>query len=304
TGAVQATLTNLTGGTVQTIPQFQVPAQSTAQLSLNMTGTATGTATVTISSTSNYGETAVATATLTVGSMPVVLPPNASALSGLTVPANRLAILNASASTDPNVPPLPLTFAWTLLTKPAGSALTTSSIGFPAAAVATFRPDIAGSYTFTVAVSNGTASANATATYQAADLPPVAVPHAPFNVGTGTFAFLDGVRSYDPDGQSISFAWTLLSAPMGTTVTGNSINNAQTPKPFFTPDLAGAYKLQLIVTDATASSSPVNVTVTAFSGTIPPNADAGRDVNAGVGNMTTLSGAGSSDPNATPLPLN
>ena len=305
TGQVTAMLTNIDGTQTSSIPDFQVPGQSLAQLNLNVTpmGTQGGAVMVTITSLTDPTVTVTATATLTTAIVPVVQPPNASALTGLTVPANRLALLNASASTDPNAPPLPLTFAWTLLTKPAGSALTNSSIGFPTAAVATFRPDVVGSYTFNVAVSNGTASANASATYQAADLPPVAVVNQPFNVGTGTFAFLDGVRSYDPDGQSITFAWTLLSAPMGTMVTTNSINNAQTPRPFFTPDLAGAYKLQLIVTDATASSAPVNVTVTAFSGTIPPNANTGSDRNAGVGTLTALSGAMSSDPNPAPLAL-
>ncbi|MGD1072439.1 MAG: hypothetical protein ABSB15_20125 [Bryobacteraceae bacterium] len=305
TGQLTASLTNIDGTQTQTIADFQVPAQSLAQLNLNVTPTGTqgGAVVVTITSNSDPTVTATATATLGAATVPVVLPPNASALTGLTVPANRLALLNASASTDPNAPPLPLTFAWTLLTKPAGSALTSSSIGFPTAAVATFRPDIAGSYTFQVAVSNGSASANAIATYQAADLPPVAVVNQPFNVGTGTFAFLNGADSYDPDGQAISFAWTLLSAPAGSAVTSSAINIAQTPRPFFTPDLAGAYQLQLIVTDATASSSPAAVTLTAYSGTIPPNADAGQGINVGVGIPTALSGAKSSDPNVTPLPL-
>ena len=305
TGQVTASLTNLAGTQTQSIPDVQIPSQTLAQLNLNVTPTGTqgGTVVVTVTSLSDGTVSATATATLSAGTIPTVLPPNASALTGLTVPANRLAVLNASASTDPNAPPLPLTFAWTLLTKPSGSALTSASIGFPTAAVATFRPDIAGSYTFKVAVSNGQASAGANATYQAANEPPVALVNPPFNVGTGTFAFLSGAHSYDPDGQPVTFAWTLLSAPMGSALTSSSINNSQTPQPFFTPDVAGAYNLQLVVSDANASSVPALVTVTAYSGTIPPNANAGRGVNVGVGHLVTLSGAASSDPNTSPLPL-
>src|SRR6202041_1684012 len=135
------------------------PGQSLAQLNLTVTPTGTqgGTVNVAITSLSDPTVTTTATATLGVATGPTTLPPNASAISGLNVPANRLAILNASASTDPNAPPLPLTFAWTLVSKPAGSALTSSSIGFPTASIATFRPDILGNYTFQVAVSNGQA---------------------------------------------------------------------------------------------------------------------------------------------------
>ena len=247
---------------------------------------------------------ATATATLGAATAPATLPPIPSAITGLTVPANRLAVLNASASTDPNIPALPLTFVWTLVSKPGGSVLTTASIGFPTASIATFRPDVIGNLRIRRCRLKRTGEcASTTATYTAANLPPVAVLSQAFNVATGSFAFPSGINSYDADGQPISFAWTLVSAPAQSAITSGSINNAQTPEPFFTPDIAGAYTLQLIVTDASASSTPATVTITAYAGTVPPNANAGRDVNVGVGHLVTLSGAASSDPNAAPLAL-
>jgi uncharacterized protein (TIGR03437 family) len=156
---------------------------------------------------------------------------------------------------------------------------------------------------FTVTVSNGQASSQATSTWQVEDYPPVAVTAASLNVPVGSFAFLDGTNSYDPDGQPISFAWTLVSAPSGSAVTSASINNSQTPKPFFTPDVAGAYKLQLVVTDASASSQPAPITVTAgANGSLPPNANAGQSQNVGVPQQVTMNGSGS-DPNTPALSL-
>ena len=125
-----------------------------------------------------------------------------------------------------------------------------------------------------------------------------------FNTAVGTFAFLDGKNSYDPDGQPIAFAWSLVSAPQSSTVTSASIYNSQTTHAFFTPDVAGAYQFQLVVTDAGASSPPALITVTAYSGTIPPNADAGPGQNTALHTSVTVNGSKSSDPNTSPQPLN
>jgi large repetitive protein len=302
TNAVEASFVGLDGNPTQTIAAFQVPAQATAQLTLHVTGDQAGTVTVLIASLNNFSETASAVATLTTGSS-AFSAPNASAVTGLTTPVHRLAVLDASASTDTNKPALPLTYAWTLTSAPAGSALTTASIGFPTSAKATFRPDVTGTWVFAVNVSNGHKSAQATSTWQAADFPPVAVTAATLNVPTGSFAFLDGTNSYDPDGQPITFAWTLVSAPNGSAVTSANIDNAQTPKPFFTPDVAGPYKLQLIVADPSLSSMPVQVTVNAgANGSLTPNANAGPSQNVGVSQQVTMNGSGS-DPNTPALSL-
>jgi len=119
------------------------------------------------------------------------------------------------------------------------------------------------------------------------------------------FAFLNGAYSYDPDGQPITFNWSLVSQPDGSGVTSGSIYNAQTPRPFFIPDKPGAYEFRLVVSDATGTSSPVTATVTAYTPTssIPPNADAGRNQNAGLNGTVTVSGSASVDPNAQPQPL-
>ena len=284
----------------------QTPAQSsvTADATKLAVGTSKGNVTVTAVNVTNSPLVVPVTFIVTAGTVPPPPPPAPTAVVTPTqanVPVHRLAELNASGSTDPGN--LPLTFTWTLSSAPSGSALTSASINLATSAIASFRPDVLGAYVFNVLVSNGSTSSNATVTYTAIDAPPVAIPGNPFNTAVGGFTYLNGVRSYDPDGQPITFAWTLASKPPNSNLTSASLNNAQTPQPFFTPDVAGSYALQLIVTDAGASSSPATVIVTAYSATIPPNANAGSDQNARLNTAVVLNGGGSVDPNKPPLPL-
>jgi chitinase len=69
---------------------------------------------------------------------------------------------------------------------------------------------------------------------------------------------LDGSNSYDPDGDNITYSWTMVSGP-----TNPVINNNRTPKP--TVDLVlnafGTYVFQLTVTDTRGASSTARVTV-------------------------------------------
>ncbi|HEX3748450.1 MAG TPA: hypothetical protein VHW09_31200 [Bryobacteraceae bacterium] len=297
-GAVSATLN---GG--QTISAFAVPGLGNAIFPLNATVSGSGNATVTVTVQSLTTPTEKASATVVINGPPAANLPTANAGSGGNVPAHRLTLLNGTASADTNTPPLPLSYAWSLISAPAGSALTTSSIGLPTASLATFRPDVLGAYRFELTVSTTNGSSSALVTYTAADSPPVAVTGFNFNARVGTFAFLNGNNSYDPDSQPISFAWSLISAPQGSAVTSTSIFNSQTTNAFFTSDVAGAYQFQLVVTDASASSPPALVTVTAFAdGSAPPDAVPGPvGQNIGINGTATVIGTSSYDPNSTPI---
>jgi hypothetical protein len=296
TGPVTATL----NGSGQSVASFPIPTLGNSEFPLNATVNGPGAAsvTVTVTSLSNGAITSHATVIID-NSTPG--PPTAVAAAGGNTPLHRLAVLNASGSSDPNN--LPLTYLWTLASAPPGSALNSGSISLSSSAFAAFRPDVPGTYTFNVNVSNGTASANAAASYTAIDQPPVAVTGNNYNTAVGSFAFLNGKNSYDPDGQPIAFSWSMVSAPNSSAITSASIYNSQTTHAFFTPDVAGAYQFQLIVTDATASSVPALITVTAYTGAIPPNADAGPSQNAGLHATVTVNGTYSVDPNTSPLPL-
>ena len=79
-------------------------------------------------------------------------------------------------------------------------------------------------------------------------------------VTAGDLVTLTGAGSTDPNGDTLTYAWTLTSVPVGSTAT---LTGATTVSPTFTADLAGAYVASLVVSDATLSSTPSTVTVTA-----------------------------------------
>ncbi len=305
-GSVQATLINTDGTSTQQIPQFILPALASGQLYLNASGTPPGAVTVTITSLSDATVTATATAYIC---QSCAQAPIASAGAPQTVAVGLSVTLDGSASSDPNTPPLPLTYSWTLVSEPAGSALSTASIVNANAAQASFTPDVPGAYVFQLTVNNGTfgSSANVTITATGTAIPPpgspppVAVAGKNRNVATGKYFLLDGSASYDPGAYELTYQWSLQSAPRGSIA---SLAGTNVPEPAFRPDIAGAYVFGLVVNNGGSSSAPATVTITSVSsGNIAPNANAGNALNALRGAPITVDGSASYDPDSGPKPL-
>ena len=82
------------------------------------------------------------------------------------------------------------------------------------------------------------------------------------SVLVGEQADLDGSESSDPDGDPISYAWSLVSSPDGSTAT---LSEAASANPSLVPDVAGDYEILLLVHDGTHHSNPDTVVVTAQS---------------------------------------
>ena len=80
----------------------------------------------------------------------------------------------------------------------------------------------------------------------------------------------DGSSSGDPDGDPLTFQWSLASVPNGSTT---ALEDPTTAQPSFVPDLPGAYIVQLVVNDGTDDSLPDQATITAVAASIyfPPD---------------------------------
>lgn len=182
-----------------------------------------------------------------------------------SIAVGAVVTLNGSTSSDANGDPL--TFAWTLVSRPAGSAAVLSGA---TTARPTFTADRAGSYTASLVVSDGKASslpAQVVVTAAAANAAPVANAGPTQYVYTGSVTTLDGRGSADANGDPLTYSWTLTSRPAGSSA---GLFGATGARPTFTPDIAGTYVASLTVSDGRLSSLASAVTVIATTPPPPP----------------------------------
>lgn len=97
------------------------------------------------------------------------------------------------------------------------------------------------------------------------NLPPGAVIIAPDMAGLNEEVTLNGSQSLDPEGESITYAWSFISIPTGSSA---SITNANQATASFTTDVEGSYVVSLAVSDGTNSNSD-QVTIFASAGSVP-----------------------------------
>lgn len=199
-----------------------------------------------------------ATSTVTVTAAMANAAPVASAGSPQNVLTGMSVSLDGSASFDANGDPL--TYAWVLSSKPAGStaALVGASLAKP-----TFTADIAGAYVATLTVNDGqldSVPSTVTVTAAVANAAPVADAGSAQTVIAGSVISLNGSGSSDANGDVLSYAWTLTAKPMGSTAI---LSNAAAAAPAFTADLPGTYVATLKVNDGKVDSAPSTVAITA-----------------------------------------
>ncbi|HYG67375.1 MAG TPA: PKD domain-containing protein, partial [Anaeromyxobacteraceae bacterium] len=187
-------------------------------------------------------------------------PPAPVAVAGpdRAVGVRGTVVLDGSNSTDPEDDPL--AYEWTVASTPLGAtaALSSSSAAKPA-----FTWDGAGTYVLRLVVSDGIdRSAPDELVITAAELPPVAAVTAWTAANAGDDVVLDGSASTDPDGDALSYAWT-LSRPAGSAA---ALSSATAATPSFVPDVPGTYRWTLVVSAAGATSEPATGTVEVLPG--------------------------------------
>ncbi len=220
--------------------------------------------------------------TISVNSAPV-----ADAGPDTSVWVGRFVQLDGSGCKDPDGDPL--SYAWSFVSRPSGSA---AALSHADSKNPGFSPDLPGDFVLTLTVSDGKTISDpdyVTVTART-NHPPVAEAGSYSACGVGETVQLDGTGSYDPDGQGLTYTWSVASRPPGS---GAQLSDPASPLPTFTPDVSGSYGVRLLVSDGILDSEPAFATIVVNS---PPVADAGPDQTVDAGSAVSLDGTGSWDP--------
>lgn len=225
------------------------------------------------------------------------LPPIANAGGDRAVEVGQEVGLDGSASADPDGDAL--SYAWSFLERPAGSA---AELAGSDAATSSFTPDLVGRYEVELTVAAGDAEDTdtvvVTATTPGDSRAPTARAGADRSVQVGSSVTLDGGASTDPDGDALTFAWSFAERPDGSAA---ALATPDTARATFAPDLEGAYRIVLAVSDGVATDEDELVVTAVPEGDAPPVADAGADRTVDAGSEVLLDGSGSSDPDGDAL---
>jgi len=211
----------------------------------------------------NDGKLNSAASTITVTAAVANVAPMANAGIAQSVIAGSVVTLDGSASSDANGDTL--TYAWTLTSKPAGSAaaLATFTLAKPL-----FTADLAGTYVATLIVNDGKLSSTTSTVFIAASVAnaiPVANAGMAQKVAPGVTVALDGSASSDANADPLTYLWVLTSKPAGSVA---ALSSLTTVKPTFTADLAGTYVAGLTVNDGKVNSNVSTIAITAAANTL------------------------------------
>ena len=221
--------------------------------------------------------------------------PVARAGSGQTTPVGTPVTLDGSGSYDPGRN-YPLTYAWSVVSAPAGSG---SALSDPVVPNPSFVADLPGDFVIELVVTNslGRTSPADRLVLSTLNAAPVADAGPDRSITRlGESVRLDGSRSYDPDGDQLTYSWTIAGAPAGSQV---AFDDPASATPSFVADLHGDYIFTLVVSDPWGSRS--TDTIAASLANVAPVADAGSNQTVVQGETVHLDGSGSYDANLDPL---
>ncbi|MEM6640750.1 MAG: PKD domain-containing protein [Pseudomonadota bacterium] len=193
--------------------------------------------------------------------------PQADAGMDLTVPDGQPVTLDASASID--IDGDALSYAWRVVKAPHGSGVLIDSSN---AARTTLTPDLPGDYAVELVVTDARGAISTdTLHVSTTQSGPVAIAGDDRTIKLGESVALDGIGSFDLDGDALVYDWRLLDAPIGSRAALDAHARADVA---FVPDLNGDYVAELTVTDAHGATATDQVRISTNNSA--PVADAGR----------------------------
>ncbi|WNO10729.1 PKD domain-containing protein [Teredinibacter sp. KSP-S5-2] len=242
------------------------------------------------------GQLTSAADTVTVTVSKANAAPVANAGADQSALINSTVNLDGSASSDPDGDLLQ--YQWNLISQPEGSG---ASLVGNTSVSPSFVPDVVGTYVVELRVNDGVLTSDAdttTITVTKQNTAPVA------NAGSDVTGYidntlaLDGSHSFDPEGDTLSYQWTILSQPDGASA---SLTDAATVSPGFVASEPGVYVVQLVVNDGQLDSVPDTLSIKLDLYNRPPVANAGNDQSGVPSEVVSLDGSASSDPDGDAL---
>jgi hypothetical protein len=206
--------------------------------------------------------------------------------------------LSGTGSTDANSDAL--TYKWSMIARPTGSAAVLSSGTSP---IPSFTADLAGNYVISLVVNDGRvdsalSAVTVTASAVTANAAPVANAGSAQFVTVASKVTLDGTASTDANKDFLTYKWSFLSIPTGSSA---SLSTATASKATFTADVAGVYVASLVVNDSKVDSAIVVTTVTASAANSTPVAVTGANQSVAIAALVTLDGSSSKDADSDTL---
>ena len=189
--------------------------------------------------------------------------------------------LDGSATRDPNGDSI--TYTWSQIS---GTPVTIEN---SAISKTSFMGIKAGTYRFMLSCSDGRATSTDSVDIIIKNVAPSINAGSDMTVDSGSAVTLHSSGS-DPNGDTLSYSWSLIEGP------SIALPAMTTQDIAVTPQNAGLYKFSVVCSDGTGNSQPDEVLLTVNSVNHAPTAEAGADVDVQAGTLVTLDGSGSTDP--------